>query len=456
MTISEGRTPSEGRRAKWKASAYVVLALGFGALLAYLFHHPRVEEPESASPQRAKARTSVSHEVGPRRDSKRPVAEVFQPPIISRVTLEKTSVCEGEENLVTVEASLPGHSQRNFRVAVGNQDGRRVPVRRWLDASGEAPPVEVSAWGPDGQVTTVPLPSYQVRSCPPRPWLEVASLRVPNESFVYELTARLHVPVGEAEREESPKVRAYSWDFGDGNRLEAGLFVEHDFEPKERTFDHFERLVEVGALLEDGTRIVGRTLVVLPVPAFDDDEGRTRLIAKLTPRFPKLDEQGVVEQEVRLFHLEAQPVRIERLFVSKEYLHEGRLDENADVPEPSPENEVDPSEVLPTLVIPPGPGVEFRVRLDTHAEPDTALVRYAFRGKSKDGRVVHGEVALMRPPAPPTLEEHVPVEDAAMMERIQRAQRLLGRPTITESELRKLEAENAFADLPPIDDDQML
>ncbi len=456
MTISEGRVPSERRRSKWKASAYIVLALGFGALLAYLFHHPKVEEPASAPSRGANARPSARLEKGPRRESTRPVAEVFEPPVISNVTLEKTSVCEGEENLVTVEAFLPGHSDRNFRVAVGNQEGRRVPLRRWLDASGDAPPVEVSAWGPDGQVTTVPVPSYRVRSCPPRPWLEVASLRVPNESFVYELTARLHVPPSEGEGEKSPKVRSYSWDFGDGNRLDAGRFVEHDFEPRERTFEHFERLVEVVAVLEDGARIVGRTLLVLPAPAFDDDEGRTRLVAKFTPRYPKLDERGVVEQKVRLFHLEAQSVRIERLLVSKEYLHEGRLDENADAPEPSPENEVDPSEILPTLVIPPGPGIEFRVRLDTQAEPDTALVRYAFRGTSEDGRVVHGEVAVMRPPAPPTPEEHVPVEDAAMMERIQRAQRLLGRPTVTESELRKLEAENAFADLPPIVDDQML
>lgn len=168
MITSQERTHSEGRLAKWKACAYVALALGFGALLAYLFHHPRVKEPESTSSESAKARPQLRFEKGQRRSLTRSSAEAPEPPVISNVTLEKTSVCEGEENLVTVEAFLPGRPEQNFRVAVGNQDGRRVPLRRWLDASGGAPEVEISAWGPDGQVTTIPVPSYRVQSCPPR------------------------------------------------------------------------------------------------------------------------------------------------------------------------------------------------------------------------------------------------------------------------------------------------
>ncbi len=448
MTTSELETARRERAlGSRRGLGYAAIALACGALLALSLHHPAPRGGGRRPTVEPSAEPSVRGVVAERRPQ-RAVSVPSSPPVIDRIEIEKSVVCEGEENLVTVTAHLPERPETHFRVAVGNDDGRRVPLRRWLDASGEAPPVEVSAWGPDGAMTTLPLPQYRVERCPPRPWLEIEAVRVPNETFVFELSARLRVPVKENEETKSPRVETFSWDFGDGEKGGGGPFVEHDFEPAERAFDDFERLIQVTAMLPGGEKVLGRQLLVLPVPQFDND-GQVRLIAKLTPRFPTLNERGVVEQGVRLFHLESRPVLIERVLESREYAVDGPLDENADSPGESPENDVNLTEILPEPTIPPGRGVELQLRFDARAEPDTAFIRYSFHGRSEDGRPVHGEVAVMRPPRPPTPSEHIPVEDRALIERIERAQKLLGRPTVTETELRRLEAEGAFEDLPP-------
>src|SRR5262245_47618869 len=90
-----------------------------------------------------------------------------QPPIIDEIKVEKTEVCEGEENLITVKAHTPvGRDDAYLHYFIGTSAGQSVPLRTYLGSDGtadQAPEMQIQVFGRDNVTTTVPVPRYTVK-----------------------------------------------------------------------------------------------------------------------------------------------------------------------------------------------------------------------------------------------------------------------------------------------------
>jgi hypothetical protein len=361
-----------------------------------------------------------------------PPAPVGAPPIIDRILVEKPAICEGEENLITVEAHAANRTDDpHLHYLVAGQPGARVVVR------GSASPraltdAKVIVFGRDRTTTTADLPAFVVKPCQVDHVLLLLRRALPNRDAEYELTARVD-PLGA--RAPFQAVR-YEWDFGDGARSTTAAPVEtHDYSHRPQDRLRAEFLVSVIAVSASGARVQGRTTLELLNPSFESlaVKGLVKIYGELEPRFP--DPAGT-RQRLRLWHPHSAAVTIERL---------RRLELRRDGP-PAPAREV-PTAALGVVRIAPGQTVEVDAsRLEGPSAADVGI-EYYVEGETDDGFRAAGNFALMRPPPPPTPQAHVPVRDPMMVARILRARALLGRPYVTDEDLWRLEREGAMKDL---------
>lgn len=374
-----------------------------------------------------------------------PTAAPTQPdaPIIDDVILEKQSVCEGEENLVTVKAHTAGGRDDAFlHYMTGSAPGMSVPVRLSRPDPNEPPPPPrtVTVFGRNNVSTQVEVPSYEVRDCKPARKLLIHYRLSPNTMGVFDFGARI---IDVAAKKPLEKPVRFEWTFGDGSReTTREPWVSHDFgkRPQETFFSQF--LISCEAFAADGETLLGRSALQLMNPAFEalQLKGTVQLFFTLTPRFPVLGADGVVEQGVHIFHSRPDPVRITRLVV-QEHVMGGGAGPRAE--------EVDASSRLGAREIPPS-GLDVKVKLDTQAKPNVFSVDYLIEGRSSEGHPVSGSFSVMRPPPKPTREASTPVYDRAMEARIKRAIQVLGKDTVTDEEIWDLERHGEFADLPPL------
>src|SRR6266542_4443880 len=89
------------------------------------------------------------------------------PPIIDEISVEKSVVCEGEENLVTVRAHAPDPRDDGYlRYVVAGQPGSQVPIRSYRNTSGlPRPPQTIQVIGRSDATTTEKVPDFTVRDC---------------------------------------------------------------------------------------------------------------------------------------------------------------------------------------------------------------------------------------------------------------------------------------------------
>lgn len=426
------------------------------AIVLWLFWPRAVEPAHQPSPTQAAARA-------PRTEVKRTTAPVAAPtkpkpvpPVIDSITVEKSRVCEGEDNLVSVQAHVPGREGVQPRVVVGTNAGTRVPLRAWLDGNGQAPEVQVSAYGADGSVVRKPVPAYTVMACPPHLRLAVGARGIPNSLYTYELATRIVVPKKkDGTASNAPRVVGYSWDFGDGAKHPGAAELTHDFEDAAASSEFNYALVTVEAELEDGSKLTGRTSVELVNPARHfAEQGLTLLVAKLTPRFPEVSEDGSVRQTVRLRHYDDETVTVTAVRRVTAYGSNGSPGERTEDIGSSPAEPVDASSILGTTSIPPGRGIEFPVVLDAELVPDTAFLTYEVEGETSSGRPARGTFSIMRPPPAPTAQNSIPVDSPVLQAKIQRAMELLGQSSVSFSDLQRLDREGAFKELSVPSDDE--
>jgi hypothetical protein len=169
-----------------------------------------------------------------------------------------------------------------------------------------------------------------------------------------------------------------------------------------------------------------------------DKKGIVTVLAVGTPRFPVLDEDGVVRQTFRLYHRFRGPVRLTRVTAIRAFRGNGEG--------PPPPEQVDVAS-LPISEIPEGKGTEVKVSIDTQAEPDVFALTYALEGLSADGHPARGTFSVMRPPPKPTKENSNPVTDPVLLAKIKRARELLQQEFVTDEDIFRLEREGKFADL---------
>jgi hypothetical protein len=361
------------------------------------------------------------------------------PPVIDEVRLEKTEVCQGEENLVTVQAHTPDPEDAAYlHAVVGGAAGMTAPLRRYLNEDGSQPePGVVTVFSRQNVPATVPIPAYTVKDCMVARIAHVQYRLRPNTDAEFDVGVRIQDVAADAPFEPV----AYRWKFGDGQTAEsAEPWVIHSYDERPQGDALFESyLIEVEVEGKGGERVLGRSALVLQNTAFANlvFAGTVTLSTLLTPRFPVVDDDGVIRQSVRLWHHRPDPVRIDRIRLRKNFPERRE-----------PEwGEASVRAVLGGAEIPPH-GVTIAVELDTKAEPGLFSIDYLLEGESAEGLPVRGVFPIMTPSPPPTKDSHIPVRDPVLVAKIKRARELLGQEFVTDEDIWALERQGAFDDLP--------
>jgi hypothetical protein len=406
----------------------------------------RREDPPSAPPINAPPPTASTIAGGP--------VSADPPPIVDDVILEKTEVCAGEENLVTVKAHTPNGTDAYLHYTIDGQLGQAVPVRMFQNGKDEKVPGshQITVFGRGNTSVTVPIPSYRVKDCQPVRAVNVESRLRANSWSDFDFHANVVVmrPLHSDKRAEPPRTFLpvkYVWKFGDGSTATTTTpITSHNFEgrPQDSLYSYF--VVGVDVYGKDGEIVAGRASLALLNPAFEAlaVKGVVALMISLTPRFPEMDKDGRVSQTVRLWHHRPGAVTIERVWMTKYF--EGASGES------KPEL-VNASTVLGTSTIPPGDGITTTAVLDTITEPGVQVVTYRLEGKSAEGYPVMGSFSVMVPPPKPTADNAQKIGDRTLKAKIMAARALLGKDVVTDEDLWQLEREGKFANLvvPPPD-----
>ncbi len=442
---------SESRR--WKAGLAAVGVALVVALIAWLWPEdtPPVATapPPPSMPGPTLTEAAPAPAPQPARTAEAPAQPAEAPkdpaaPVIDEITVEKTEVCEGEENLITVRAHTPDGTDEFLHYTIGGRIGPRVPVRSWIADDGEQPKLEVVAFGKNNVATKMEVPEFKVKPCKPQRMALITQNLRANTWGEFDFEVKLIEQPAPGNASVLPfKPRSYEWKFGDGETATTEVpYITHGFEGRkqETMFSHF--LIEVKVHGSNGEEpVLGRTSLQLLNSVFEDlaTKGVVTLQVQLTPRFPELGSDGVVRQKVRLFHLRDRPVFIHNARVFKHQLNNPTGS--------SLEQVVDPSSLLGSSIIPPGKGLEFEAKLDTHQEPAAFSLEYALEGKDSEGLPVRGTFSVMRPPQKPTKENNNPVVDPLLKAKIIAARKILNRPYVTDEDLWALERQGKFAEI---------
>jgi hypothetical protein len=215
-------------------------------------------------------------------------------PVIDEIVVEKSEVCEGEENLVTVRAHTQNGTDAFLHYSIDGRRGSSVPVQLVKEGGHVAGKHFIEVFGRNNVVTTVPLPEYKVKDCQPTFVAFIESGLQSNSWDVYDFVARV---VPSSVRSESTRGRPvtpfvgveYRWSFGDGESATTDVpTVSHDYGGRPQETNFSEMLVKVEVRSQDGDRVAGRKSVYLINTAFEAlvERRRIQLLLSLDPRFP--------------------------------------------------------------------------------------------------------------------------------------------------------------------------
>lgn len=356
-------------------------------------------------------------------------------PIIDAVVLEKTELCEGEENLVTIRAHSPDPKDDvHLHGVVDGIPGMRAPIVARKNRASGVPPV-VMVFGRGDARAMAAIPPFTVKDCTAPHSLAITYALSLNTAAEFVFDAR----ITSASSVSPFNATSYFWEFGDGtSATTVEPHVVHDYSKRPQEAVYSNLLVQVTALSADDT-LVGRKAIQIRNPEFANLEyaGIVTLVTELTPRFPTITD-GRVVQGIRLWHHRPQPVRIDRI----------RTRRNSLVPNTPPVmGEVPVASVLGTTTIPPS-GLSIRLTLDVAADPDVLSVDYILTGKSAEGLPVESTFSVMKPPTP-TKEKSTPVEDPQMVAMILKAREVLGKEYVTDEDLMALKNKGVFKEFKP-------
>ncbi len=378
------------------------------------------------------------------------------PPVIDGVTLEKTEVCSGEENLVTVHAHTVNGTDPALHYVIDGQMGQSVPVKLWRNDKGQVVGAHtLTVFGRGNVATTIPLPEYEVKDCRPT-YVAMIKHRVRANTWAdFDFEAQvIGVPPTPTENAPPParpfKPVAYSWDFGDGAGVTTlGPLVEHGYEGRDQDTLYSYYVVSVTVRGAKGEAATGRVTLPLINPAYEAmaQKGLVQLLIALDPRFPELGSDGKVTQHVHLWHTQPAPVTIEHAILVKYYR------QGAGQTRPQ---EVDVGQLLGSSTIPPGKeGITVTVTLDPSVDEEVFSKTWSLTGKSEDGHPVLGSFSVLIPPSRPSPDAGATVFDPALKQKIIAARQILGKDVVTDEDLWQLDREGMLRNLPRPTPDQV-
>ncbi len=380
-------------------------------------------------------------------------------PVIHSVTVEKRSVCQMEENLVTVHASTPsGRDDAHLRYGVHGHEGRSVPLK--VDLFQAEQPLEVSVYGREGTHASAPIPRFEVRDCWAEDELALFRSQVPGKPDAFRFEARIFyrappVPVVPGQPDPVPRMEStlrpvrYRWTFSDGgSRDTREPWLEHDLSGRPQEALYSQVLLTCEAIAADGRTLVARHALQLRNPDFESlvRGGVVRVHAELEPGGARVSSEGNVTQTVRLWHRHSTPVTLRGLKVRR--LLRTELDQAMeDELQKVRAEDADVRAVLGGQVVVPPEGLTVTLGFASGAEGHLAAQEYLLEGTSADGLAARGTLTVMRPGLPPMTQRML--SDAAYQARVLRARAFLGRTDVTEDEVQGLlkHADGVYADL---------
>ena len=447
MTSSPDPRPQRPTRT-WLLLALVALGMVAGWLLSREQPAQDTSVPQARTRPQSPAADSAAPPLAPAPGAPQvagAAATEPAPPIVDEVLVEKQEVCSGEDNLITVRAHTPDGNDAYLHYTVGSGTGQRIPIRVWRnDADGSYELPTITVFTKNNVSVTVPMPRYTVKECEPERLVHVLSRRLPNAEDDFEFFAKVvERPAMPGKPAPKPFVPArYVWTFDDEPaQTTTTPTVSHGMLSKTGAESMYtQHLIRVDVYDAAGQKVTGRSSLQVLNTSFEnfDKKGIVTLLAVGTPRFPVLDEDGVVRQTFRLYHRFRGPVRLTRVTAIRAFRGNGEG--------PPPPEQVDVAS-LPVSEIPEGKGTEVKVSVDTQAEPDVFALTYALEGLSADGHPARGTFSVMRPPPKPTKENSNPVTDPVLLAKIKRARELLQQEFVTDEDIFRLEREGKFANL---------
>lgn len=421
----------------------VAVAIGLFLFLRHRAPAPRPADgpaPPTAGPEVDRSRLRAATPSSPVAAEKPPAVDTKRPPltpIIDEITVEKSEICEGEENLVSIKAHTEGNAEDAFlHYAVGAQAGQRVAVWGRLD-SGEGHAQErVAVFGRDNVMVTAEIPHFTVKPCKPKRRLVLTARLLPNSASEFEV----HATVTSLDAKDAFKAARYEWSFGDGQTSQTTAPVAtHDYgaRPEESLFSQL--LISCVAVAADGEKVEARYAIQLLNQSFEGKayKGLAKIYTAPTPRFPELGSDGLVRQKIRLWHVERGPIRLEKVTRQKHF--------QGDEGSPPPE-ELGVSATFGTSTLPPA-GIEAEFVLDTNVDERVYSMEFIVEGRTEDGYRAQGNFAIMRPPPKPTRDSAALVRDAVLQAKILKTRELLGKDVVNDEDIWRLEKEGAFKDL---------
>lgn len=382
-------------------------------------------------------------------------APLGPPPVIDAITLEKKEVCAGEENLVTVKAHTVDGTDPFLHTLIDGHMGTSFPVTLWKDDDGNVMGDHtITVFGKNNVATTVKLPQYEVKDCRPTYIAEIRQRVRANTWAAFDFQARVvgvMPAVTEQDKQRGAPARqaakpftpvSYTWTFGDGDTATTLTpVVDHDYEGRTQDTLYSYYVIGVSARGPKGETATGRITLALINPAFEAlaQKGVVALMISLDPRFPELGPDGKVTQKVRIWHTRPAPVTIERAILTKYYV--GAAGQTAP-------QDVGVEALLGSKTIPAGKeGLTTTVTLDPSAEEEIFTKTWALTGTSSEGYPVSGSFSVMLPPPRPGPDAGTTIYDPLLKQKIQLAQKLLDKDTVSDDDLWRLEREGAFKDL---------
>ncbi len=343
-------------------------------------------------------------------------------PLIDEIIVEKPSVCEGEENLITVRAHTENGQGDSLRYSIGTGTGNPYPLRRYrYPAEAHVPDPVVRVFAGDGNFVVAPIPKYEVRNCVESRSLHVTAKLRPNSMSEFTLHASIVELTGKQAPTRTFTPAKFVWDFGDGtSETTAGDVVVHSYDDRPQSTLQSDFVVTARAVSSNDVELVGRTMLSLRNPAYEmASKGTVAIMVDMNPRFPTRDATGNVTEEVHLWHLAPGPVTIDRVLVTRSY-GSGQV---------VPAEPQDPSSVLGSNTIPPGKeGLHATMTLSAGEDPNVTALNYEISGHADTGFAIT-RFSLMRPPP------RKAITDPQLLARIARAQDKLHKDTFTFDEI---------------------
>ena len=191
--------------------AVAIALLGVLILLAVRVPPPAVQSSATAAADRRSQATPVGPRLAPRVSDAAPTAAA----VIAAVAVEKTEVCSGEDNLVTVTlaSAYAGNDAVRIMMPALGSAGAQMPFRLSLSRDKQQPEMpEVVVFGRDGALATVKIPAVKVKDCDPGAVVTIDVALTANTSATFAFTATV------LNQGPTPfKPVEWRWDFGDGS-----------------------------------------------------------------------------------------------------------------------------------------------------------------------------------------------------------------------------------------------